>query len=92
VPSAPDGRLGTPYAGAGTCTEPVRAPIPHLPEMLIAGRKRELWIKAELVEDQMRKVADNVERAEVFVECGHSLALEADDRLATLLREFMLGR
>ena len=133
--------------------------IPHLPEMLIAGREREFWefwIKAEtynpmaiaeeaidewisklrapgglrgcletyraglanarinqelkktklgmpvatigapeffgeLVEDQMRKMADKVERAEVFQECGHSLALEADERLATLLREFMLG-
>ena len=46
----------------------------------------------ELVEEQMRKLADKVERAEVFQECGHSLALEADERLATLLREFMLGR
>ena len=46
----------------------------------------------ELVEEQMRKMADKVERAEVFQECGHSLALEADERLANLLREFMLGR
>ena len=46
----------------------------------------------ELVEGQMLKVADKVDRAEVFQECGHSLALEAEDRLATLLREFMLGR
>ena len=35
---------------------------------------------------------DNVERAEVFEECGHSLALEAEDRLANFLREFMLER
>jgi hypothetical protein len=33
-----------------------------------------------------------VERAEVFEECGHSLALEAEDRLANFLREFMLER
>ena len=33
-----------------------------------------------------------VERAEVFQECGHSLALEAPERLAATLREFMLGR
>jgi hypothetical protein len=46
----------------------------------------------ELVEEQMLKVAEKVDRAEVFQECGHSLALEAEDRLATLLREFMLGR
>jgi len=46
----------------------------------------------ELVEEQMLKVADKVDRAEVFQECGHSLALEADERLADLLREFMLGR
>ena len=45
-----------------------------------------------LVEGQMLKVAEAVERAEVFEECGHSLALEAEDRLATMLREFMLGR
>ena len=45
----------------------------------------------ELVEDQMKRMSENgVERAEVFEECGHSLALEADERLATFLREFML--
>ncbi len=46
----------------------------------------------ELVEDQMQRVAEKVDRAEVFENCGHSLALEAEDRLADLLREFMLGR
>lgn len=47
----------------------------------------------ELVEDQMKRMSANgVERAEVFEECGHSLALEADERLATFLREFMLER
>ena len=45
-----------------------------------------------LAEDQMLKVAAAVERAEVFEACGHSLALEAEDRLAALLRGFMLGR
>jgi pimeloyl-ACP methyl ester carboxylesterase len=43
-----------------------------------------------LVEEQMLRVAERVERAEVFQECGHSLALEAEDRLARMLREFML--
>lgn len=133
--------------------------IPHIPEMLIAGREREFWeywIKAEtwnptaiddtaisewiarlaapgglrgcletyraglknaeinrrlsqvkldlpvmtigapeffgpLVEGQMRKVANRVERSEVFEECGHSLAWEAERRLAKSLRDFMLG-
>jgi pimeloyl-ACP methyl ester carboxylesterase len=46
----------------------------------------------DLVEGQMRKAAERVERAEVFAECGHSLALEAEDRLAALLRDFMLDR
>ncbi|WP_119071348.1 alpha/beta hydrolase [Rubrobacter indicoceani] len=46
----------------------------------------------ELVEDQMNKVSEGVERGEVFQECGHSLALEAEDRLAKALHEFMLGR
>jgi hypothetical protein len=82
--------------------------IPDLPEMLITARINQelkktkismpiLTIGApeffgELVEAQMLKVADKVDRAEVFQECGHSLALEAEDRLASLLREFMLGR
>lgn len=46
----------------------------------------------ELVEGQMEKVSQGVERAEVFQECGHSLALEAADRLAATLHEFMLDR
>ncbi len=45
-----------------------------------------------LVEQQMRDVSNGVERAEVFEECGHSLALEAEDRLATMLRDFMLKK
>ena len=45
-----------------------------------------------LVEDQMRKVSNGVERSAVFEECGHSLSWEAEDRLATMLREFMLNR
>lgn len=43
-----------------------------------------------LVEDQMTRVSKGVERAEVFEECGHSLALEAEHRLARMLRDFML--
>ena len=45
-----------------------------------------------LVEAQMLKVAERVERAEVYEACGHSLALEAERRLAAALRDFMLGR
>jgi pimeloyl-ACP methyl ester carboxylesterase len=45
-----------------------------------------------LVEDQMKKVSNGVERAEVFGECGHSLAWEAEERLAKMLRDFMLNR
>ncbi len=45
-----------------------------------------------LVEEQMRKVSEGVERTAVFEECGHSLALEAEDRLAAMLRNFMLER
>jgi pimeloyl-ACP methyl ester carboxylesterase len=43
-----------------------------------------------LVADQMRRVAKGVERSEVFDRCGHSLALEAEHRLANTLRECML--
>ena len=45
-----------------------------------------------LVEDQMRDVSQGVERAAVFEECGHSLALEAEHRLGEMLRKFMLER
>jgi hypothetical protein len=40
----------------------------------------------------MLKVVERIERSEVFDECGHSLALEAEHRLARTLREFMLER
>ena len=45
-----------------------------------------------LVKDQMSQVAVNVERSAIFDECGHSLALEAEQRLAAMLRDFMLNR
>lgn len=44
------------------------------------------------VEAQMVRLSNGVEKAAVFEECGHSLALEAEDRLAAMLREFMLDR
>lgn len=45
-----------------------------------------------LVEDQMARVSAGVERADVFEACGHSLALEAPERLAAMLKSFMLDR
>lgn len=45
-----------------------------------------------LVNDQMSRVAVNVERSAIFEECGHSLALEAEQKLAAMLRDFMLNR
>lgn len=42
------------------------------------------------VEVQMRQVANHVVHGEVFEECGHSLALEAPERLAKALREFFM--
>jgi pimeloyl-ACP methyl ester carboxylesterase len=45
---------------------------------------------AHNVEQQMRALAQNVERAEVWEECGHSVALEQPQRLARTLCEFML--
>ena len=45
-----------------------------------------------LVKDQMSQVAVHVERSAIFEECGHSLAPEAEQRLAAMLREFMLNR
>jgi pimeloyl-ACP methyl ester carboxylesterase len=46
----------------------------------------------ETVKAQMERVSTGVERSLVFEQCGHSLALEAEDRLATVLKEFMLDR
>jgi len=43
------------------------------------------------VRENALKVAENVERSEIFEECGHSLALEKPERLAKCLKEFMLG-
>ena len=54
--------------------------------------KRVARLLHRVVKEQMLKVADRVDRAEIFEECGHSLALEADQRLASLLREFMLNQ
>lgn len=42
-----------------------------------------------LVENQMKRLAKNVSRAAVFENCGHSLALEAEQRLAVMLTEFI---
>ncbi|MEQ8923963.1 MAG: alpha/beta hydrolase [Marinovum algicola] len=44
------------------------------------------------VEAQMARLSDGVEKAAVFEECGHSLALEAPERLADMLKHFMLNR
>lgn len=43
-----------------------------------------------LVADQMRRVSKGQHRDEVLDRCGHSLALEAEDRLADILIQFML--
>ena len=45
-----------------------------------------------LVAEHMLAVAERVERSEIFNNCGHSLAIEADEKLASLLHDFMLKR
>lgn len=47
---------------------------------------------AESVGKQMRKVANNVVADVVFEECGHSLALEAPERLASHLCNFVFSK
>ncbi|KAJ4386298.1 hypothetical protein N0V93_009191 [Gnomoniopsis smithogilvyi] len=42
-----------------------------------------------LVEAQMRMAAERVYHAEVFERCGHSLSLEAPDRMALVLQKFL---
>lgn len=46
----------------------------------------------DTVKEQMEKVSVGVEKSMVFQECGHSLALEAEARLAQELCGFMLNR
>ena len=43
-----------------------------------------------LVEKQMKSAATQVDIAEVFEDCGHSLSLEQPERLAKLLKKFLL--
>ena len=43
------------------------------------------------VEESILRCAEKVDQSEIFEECGHSLALEAEDRLAERLKKFMLG-
>jgi pimeloyl-ACP methyl ester carboxylesterase len=43
------------------------------------------------VEKQMKELAENVVYNYVFEECGHSLALEAPDRLAAALKKFFMS-
>lgn len=44
------------------------------------------------VEKCIKKVSEKVEVSEIFEECGHSLALEKPERLAKLLKDFMLKK
>jgi hypothetical protein len=43
-----------------------------------------------LVEEQMKTAATDIVISEVFEECGHSLSLEQPERLAGLLKKFVL--
>jgi pimeloyl-ACP methyl ester carboxylesterase len=43
-----------------------------------------------LVKEQMESAAEKVHIAEVFEGCGHSLALEQPEKLASLLKKFIL--
>jgi hypothetical protein len=43
------------------------------------------------VREEMLLVANNVQQSYIFEECGHSLALEAEVRLAEALVGFFLG-
>ena len=43
-----------------------------------------------LVKEQMESAAEKVHISEVFEECGHSLALEQPEKLANLLKKFIL--
>jgi len=43
------------------------------------------------VREGILRLAERVERSEIFEECGHSLALEKPVRLAEALKEFFLA-
>ncbi|ETI28888.1 hypothetical protein G647_01340 [Cladophialophora carrionii CBS 160.54] len=44
------------------------------------------------VQECALRFAETVTRSEIFDECGHSLALEGEERLATCLKEFCLSQ
>lgn len=43
-----------------------------------------------MVRECALQFAENVQKSEIFEECGHSLALEQEERLAQYLKDFML--
>ena len=43
------------------------------------------------VKENFLKVAENIQRSEIYEECGHSIALEKPERLAKDLISFMQG-
>ena len=43
-----------------------------------------------LVEGQMKGIANNAVTSEVFEKCGYSIAVEQPERLANLLKRFLL--
>lgn len=61
--------------------------------MIVHGLRRRLTgsrFFGPLVKEQIQSAVEKVHIAEVFEECGHSLALEQPEKLASLLKKFIL--
>jgi hypothetical protein len=66
----------------------------HQSKYQVQLRKQWLLIRGRffgpLVEEQMKIAANSIAISEVFQACGHSLSLEQPERLANLLKKFVL--
>lgn len=81
------GKCTNEYGETGQINAELRQNLLTLPVMTIGAPE----FFGHLVREEMLLVAENVGPSYIFEECGHSLALEAEDRLADALKGFFLG-
>jgi hypothetical protein len=81
------GKCANGYGETGQINAELRQELLTLPVMTIGAPE----FFGHLVREEMLLVAENVGPSYIFEECGHSLALEAEDRLAEALKGFFLG-
>lgn len=82
-----NGKCANGNGETGQINAELRQELLTLPVMTIGAPE----FFGHLVREEMLLVAENVGPSYIFEECGHSLALEAEDRLAEALKGFFLG-